>query len=561
MLRIGMIQSSTRIGAFSANQLLLESAIKVGQSMAQDIVVCPELATCGYFPQDLLGKQAFIEATLEVDKSVLQASVRAPDTALVYGTLEVTGLGTASQRLFNVVKVVRNGQELGVYRKKVLSSSGLRNEQHWLEAGKQDECLVLSLKDTSVGFLTGDDLMADTPVVSATVNAGAKVLIAVAANAYEAGILAQRRERVAQIARKYGVAISYVNQSSGEEHAIYDGGSFTVDSSGAIVYGLPQFSSSFGYMDFDGTSFPKAGEFLVPPVMPREEEVIEALCFGLRQYLAKSGLRKVVVGCSGGLDSALTIALAARAIGPDNVLAVTMPSKYSSEGSVSDSQVLCERLGVTLKTIPIEQIVDSFASGFGDAMGDAPAGIARENLQARARGTLLMTLSNQYGYLLLATGNKSEASVGYFTLYGDSCGGLNLIGDLFKTEVYQLSYAFNELVGTEAIPAAILKKAPSAELAPGQKDEDSLPPYPVLDYYLAQVIEGKTTSISQRVRDICTISEAAFSADDDIKLMARVRELVLKSEFKRAQAAPSLRIKPLALGAGRKMPLTTAWMG
>lgn len=267
------------------------------------------------------------------------------------------------------------------------------------------------------------------------------------------------------------------------------------------------------------------------------ESYLQRITAGLREYTQAYGFTKVLVGSSGGIDSALTIALAAHALGPNNVTAITMPSVFSSAGSVTDSQKLCQNLGVELLECPIRDVVAQVSTSMADSLGLTPVGVPLENLQARARGIILMTYSNTHGHLLLTTGNKSEALVGYCTLYGDTCGGLNLIGDMYKTEVYAFSRYLNEQAGRELIPASILQKAPSAELAPGQKDEDSLPPYPILDAVLQKMIETapESTHATERLQAIPDVERMA--------VIDKVRQLVVRSDFKRRQMAPSIRLR------------------
>ena len=278
------------------------------------------------------------------------------------------------------------------------------------------------------------------------------------------------------------------------------------------------------------------------------------MLLGLKDYARRCGFTQAVVGCSGGIDSALTLTLAVEALGAENVVGITMPSKFSSEGSVSDSVVLCRNLGISLIEHPIKAIVAAFEATFGAAFGEELQGLPLENLQARVRGTTLMEYSNRFGHLLLTTGNKSEVSVGYCTLYGDTNGGLGLIGDLYKTEIFELCRHLNTRAGRELIPAAIIEKPPSAELAPGQKDTDSLPPYEVLDEILKHLIEGDRLALWEREHTEGTLAQLR-STPEGTALIARVQTMIARNEYKRRQAPPVLRVRGRAFGSGRQVPI------
>lgn len=573
MIRIGMFQADPRIGDFERNLALLKQAISSGcksrQGVSLNLVVATELATCGYYPQDLLERENFLASAAMVELELLEYSKQYPSVALVYGTpVHEAVEGRAVARLYNALRVIRNGKVLGTYRKTMLPSYGLFNERRVFCEGS-GEPLVLDIDGAKVGFLICEDLWGGSapskhygvdPVAN-TVAAGAEIIVSINASPFEEGKSERRHELVSAIAAKHQVPVVYVNQIGAEEHVIYDGGSFVANKFGDIVYELDYFDHGFGYLSIEGSEIPMSQGIGGAPAITEQEYLIDALCYGLKQYLQKSGMSKVIVGCSGGLDSAITLALATRAIGPENVIAVTMPSQYSSAGSVDDSVELCQNLGIKLRNIPIEGIVGQVGKGIEEQFLELPSGVARENLQARARGTILMTVANQYGLLLLTTGNKSEAAVGYFTMYGDSCGGLNLIGDLYKTEVYALSYALNALEGKDVIPLSILQKEPSAELAPGQRDEDSLPPYPVLDYMLKYIIEDEGSPDEWKmIQDLRGITGKQMTLTAFAQTMKQVRSLVLKSEFKRYQMAPTLRVKKIAFGQGRQIPLTSSWV-
>ena len=304
----------------------------------------------------------------------------------------------------------------------------------------------------------------------------------------------------------------------------------------------------------DGGALPAVDAKGLPTLAFYRQQIV----LGLRDYARRCGFRQVVIGCSGGIDSALTLALAVEALGAENVVAVTMPSVFSSAGSVDDSVTLCNNLGITLRRHPIADVVASFEAGLNASFGEPVRGVALENLQARARGTILMAFSNSYGHLLLTTGNKSEISVGYCTLYGDTNGGLGLIGDLYKTEVFALSRHLNEAAGRELIPQAIIDKPPSAELAPDQQDTDSLPPYELLDPLLKLLVEGRRLAAAE-FTDATTLVARLRSTDDGQALIRRIREMIDRNEYKRRQAPPVVRVRARAFGSGRQMPIAAVF--
>lgn len=352
-----------------------------------------------------------------------------------------------------------------------------------------------------------------------------------------------------------------MNQIGGHDQLVYDGASFAVDTRGTVVSEAKRFASDLNLLDFDTLTRTFSRTDNTPctnPVDPQGLPVMEfyrqQIVLGLRDYARRCGFSKVVVGSSGGIDSALTLVLAVEALGAANVVGITMPSRFSSTGSVSDSVQLCRNLGITLLEHPIAEQVSAFEASFAATFGQKLAGIALENLQARVRGTILMEYSNTFGHLLLTTGNKSEVSVGYATLYGDTNGGLGLIGDLYKTEVFALCRHLNTSAECEIIPQTIIDKPPSAELAPNQKDIDSLPPYELLDEVLKHLIEGNRLPPSEREHARAVVAELQTSAQGKA-LLARIQQMVARNEYKRRQAPPVLRLRARAFGSGRQVPI------
>ena len=363
--------------------------------------------------------------------------------------------------------------------------------------------------------------------------------------------------------RRNGLPILYVNQIGGHDQVVFDGASFAAEPDAGVVFESPRFVEDVRTLQFDNGRFLTAtGER--PATVPTEglptmEFYRQQIVLGLRDYARLCGFTQVVVGSSGGIDSALTLALATEALGAENVVGITMPSRYSSSGSVDDSVVLCQNLGIQLFTHPIADLVAGYAQQFATSFGTPLAGLPLENLQARIRGTVLMEYSNAFGHLLLTTGNKSEISVGYCTLYGDTNGGLGLIGDLYKTEVFALSRHVNEHAGRELIPQTIIDKEPSAELAPDQKDADSLPPYPVLDEVLKLLIEGDRLSMAEHTAAQNFVAQ--LQQDDAGRaLVHRVRMMVARNEYKRRQAPPIVRVRARAFGSGRQMPIAAKYV-
>jgi NAD+ synthetase len=351
-----------------------------------------------------------------------------------------------------------------------------------------------------------------------------------------------------------------VNQVGGHDQIVFDGASFAVEPEAGVIFEARRFEEDVYTLEFAQGRFGTAGT--LPLVSAAGLSVMEfyrrQIVLGLRDYARRCGFKQAVVGSSGGIDSALTLALAAEALGPENVVGITMPSKFSSEGSVSDSEALCRNLGIQLIEHPIRDLVEQYAKGFSAAFESPLQGLPLENLQARVRGTLLMEYSNAFGHLLLTTGNKSEISVGYCTLYGDTNGGLGLIGDLYKTEVFALCRHINETAGRELIPVAIIEKEPSAELAPDQKDTDSLPPYPVLDGILKHLIEGVRLGRDER-EEVERAYATQIASEAGRTLITRIKKMIARNEYKRRQAPPILRLRGRAFGSGRQMPIAAKY--
>ena len=578
MLKIALAQINPTIGDIEGNLALIRDAAHEAVRQGAAIVVFPELALSGYYPADLLLEPQFqvrIKAGLEALRSL---SGELAETYLVVGapTFECP----IGKRMYNSLIVLKAAKVLLTYHKQLLPTYNIFDERRHFEPGP-DVAEVLQIRGMRVGFLICEDGWNDAgkdyPVNPFARLAEAHPDLVVSINASPSNLgKRQERERVfGEACTRHNVPLLYVNQVGGHDQLIYDGASFAFDPACGVVYEAVSFEREVTTLIFD----PKGGNrsvFCVPSkastgLRPEcgskvtgyqesgpSEFYRQQIVLGLRDYARRCGFRQAVVGSSGGIDSALTLALAAETLGAKNVTAITMPSEYSSTGSVRDSERLCENLGVTLLTHPIGDLVQRYQREFERATAYALTGLALENLQARIRGTILMEYSNQFGHLLLTTGNKSEISVGYCTLYGDTNGGLGLIGDLYKTEVFELSQFLNERAGYAMIPDNILNKPPSAELAPGQKDTDSLPPYEVLDEILKVLIEADRLSEPERERAYAAYSRHKKTVEGQA-LLQRIQRMVARNEYKRRQAPPILRVRSRAFGNGRQMPIAARY--
>ncbi|MEQ6433588.1 NAD+ synthase [Comamonas sp. w2-DMI] len=562
MLRVTIAQLNYMVGDIAGNIRRMTEAARQAHRDGAQLVVFSELSLCGYYPGDMLDESDFLQRLQQGLHDLLQATREFPQLHWVVGA--PTRAQGPGKPLHNSLLVLHNGQIRLRYDKQLLPTYNIFDERRHFEPGA-DTAKVLRIGSSQVGFLVCEDGWNDRGADYATNpfvrmgDAAPDLVVSINASPSHLGKREQRHEVFAQAAQRHGLSILYVNQIGGQDQIVFDGASFAVVPDRGVVFEARRFEEDVCTLELDeqGRFLALGGEPL-PPVaaqgLPTMEFYRQQIVLGLRDYARRCGFRQVVVGSSGGIDSALTLALAVDALGADNVVAITMPSRYSSSGSVDDSVQLCRNLGIRLYEHPIKELVDTYARQFEASFGEPLQGLALENLQARARGTTLMEFSNAFGHLLLTTGNKSEVSVGYCTLYGDTNGGLGLLGDLYKTEVFALSRHINERAGRELIPQAIIAKPPSAELAPGQKDEDSLPPYPVLDEILKWQIEGHHLSGAEYEHAAQFVAQLREQPGGS-ELIARVQKLVFRSEYKRRQAPPMLRVRPRAFGTGRQMPI------
>jgi NAD+ synthetase len=564
-LRITLAQLNPTIGDFAGNVALMQGAAAKAQAEQAHMVVFPELSLTGYSPGDLLDEPGFIERAERALGELLAATQQTPGLAWVVGApTRRSGPGKA---LENSLLVLRDGEIVLRYAKQLLPTYNVFDERRHFEPGP-DVAKVLRIGDTQVGFLicedgwndSGDDYGVNP--FSRLADAAPDLVVSINASPSNIGKREQRHALFSAASRRHGLPLVYVNQVGGHDQLIFDGASFAVTPEEGVVFEAARFAESVDTLQLANGGFLAANGAALPPVpaagLPVMEFYRRQIVLGLRDYARRCGFKQAVVGSSGGIDSALTLTLAVEALGSDNVVAITMPSRFSSSGSVDDSASLCRNLGVQLYEHPISAIVSQYEAGFAESFGQPLRGLALENLQARVRGTLLMEYSNSFGHLLLTTGNKSEISVGYCTLYGDTNGGLGLIGDLYKTEVFELCRHLNASAGRELIPTAIIAKEPSAELAPDQRDSDSLPPYLVLDTILKVLIEGRRLGNAERA-EVETAYDALTAGPDGAALIARVRRMIARNEYKRRQAPPILRLRGRAFGSGRQMPIAAKY--
>ena len=564
-LTFSFAQLNFTIGDLSGNIALMTAAARKAAAAGARVVVFSELALTGYPPRDLLDEPDFLARINMALADLRDASRATPALYWILGApTQRRGPGKA---LASSLLALCNGETVLTYAKQLLPSYNIFDERRYFEPGP-DVAATLEIDGVRIGFLICEDAWNDegrdyphNPLLRL---AAAKPDVVVTLNASPSNIgkREERHARFVKTSRRHGFPMVYVNQIGGHDQLVFDGASFAVTPEEGVVFEAARFEEEVVTLQFHKGVFSRADGGPLSPIaatgLPSMAFYHRQIVLGLGDYARRCGFKKAVIGSSGGIDSALTLALAAEALGPENVVAVTMPSHFSSAGSVDDSVALCRNLGIKLFQHPIQDLVAAYEQGFRAAFGKPLKGLALENLQARARGVVLMEYSNQFGALLLTTGNKSEISVGYCTLYGDTNGGLGLIGDLYKTEVFALSRHLNESAGRELIPETIIEKPPSAELAPNQKDTDSLPPYPELDTILKILIEGELLSAEERETVRADYARLAKTRDG-AALIVRVRRMIWQSEYKRRQAPPILRLRARAFGSGRKMPIAAKY--
>jgi len=560
-MRIALVQTNPLIGDFAGNAARMIEAVRGlearGKDEAPRLVVFPEMALCGYPPMDLLDQASFVEGNLEALRKLQRELPRG--IAVAFGFVD-RNRGAAGKPLRNSVGVIEDGALVFTQAKTLLPTYDVFDEARYFEPAS--ERILFELDGLRIGFAVCEDIWWEAPPVPGLhysvdpvkelLDAGAEILVVPSASPFHAGKLATRRKLASDASRSGGIPTLYCNLAGADDSLVFDGRSFVMDAAGRLA-------ASAGWEEeilLVDTGALGAGESASHGTRPSEAlegtmaEIEQALVIGIRDYMRKCGFKKACLGLSGGIDSALVAVLAAEALGADNLTCITMPSRFSSPGSITDSAELCSALGLRLEELSIEGPFTSLLALLEPHFQGLPFGLAEENLQARIRGLILMSWANKFDSLLLTTGNKSELATGYCTLYGDMSGALAPIGDLLKTEVYALSRAINARFVREGrvapIPEATLTKPPSAELRPDQKDQDSLPPYEILDAILSLCIVDNLS--------LGEIAARGFDRD----LAARILRLVARSEYKRRQAAPVIKVSPRAFGMGRRMPIARA---
>ncbi len=542
-MKVYIGQLNSTVGALDANAALIRRAYDDGVRAGADVVLVPELAVTGYPPRDLLDRPYFIERTLATRDAL---AAMTGDVTLIFGC-PIRSPQWCGKPLHNAAIIARNGKVLLEQKKMLLPTYDVFDELRYFEPGR--EVHLVEIAGTRVGVSICEDFWFDDELfgkrlycsnpVDDLARQGAEVLLNISASPFNAGKRRTRYDIFAEIARRYDMPLVYVNQVGGNDELLFDGSSIVIDKTGQTIFCAPAFEEHGTLVQLQGSPC----ESILS--MSDEEEIGRGLILGLRDYIGKCGFRDVVIGLSGGIDSALTAAIAAEALGPEHVTGIAMPSQFSSQHSIDDARALAQNLGIAFHIVPIQPIYQPYETAVEELFAEKKFDTTNENIQARIRGNLLMAWSNRTGALVLTTGNKSELAVGYCTLYGDMAGGLGVLGDVYKTMIYRVSRWINR--EREIIPPSTMNKAPSAELRPNQTDQDTLPPYDVLDGILKLYIEEWL--------EVDAIAAHGFDRD----LVARILKLVDTNEFKRAQAAPTIRVSAKAFGSGRDMPIAQRW--
>ncbi|MFQ5996752.1 MAG: NAD+ synthase [Dehalococcoidales bacterium] len=568
-LRIGMAQVNTTVGDFKGNTKKILEAIGEAKALGIDLLTFPELAICGYPPEDLLFKPQFIAENQRVlDKVISHSS----------GLTIVVGFVDAKEDIYNAAAIIHDGKLVSIYHKIYLPNYGVFDENRYFQAGS--EIPVYIIAGVGIGINICEDIWYEAGPATAQAYSGAEVIVNISASPYHAGKGNSRQRMLGTRASDNVAIVAYNNLVGGQDELVFDGNSMVLNEKGELITRGKQFAEDLVVADLDVEAvfrtrlhdprwrketllegkrcqatkiiISEATTTTAKPSLPSKQlqvcdlpgEIYDALVLGTRDYVLKNDFKKVLIGLSGGIDSSLVAAIAVDALGKSNVVGVAMPSKYSSPGSLSDAKLLAQNLGIKLLPIPIAQVFQAYLETLAEAFKRTEPDATEENVQARIRGNILMALSNKFGWLVLTTGNKSEMATGYTTLYGDMAGGFAVIKDVPKTMVYKLAKHRNSLANYALIPSHIINKAPSAELRPEQKDTDTLPPYDQLDPILTAYVE-EDKSIEQ-------IIGLGFD-QETVKKAAR---LVDSSEYKRRQAPPGIKITPRAFGRDRRLPIT-----
>ena len=545
-MKIALAQLNYHIGNFEFNTRKIIDNIHLAKAQGADLVVFAELAICGYPPRDFLEFEEFVDLCEDAAQKIAE---QCKDIACIVG-LPVKNTVLAGKDLYNAAYFIENGKVKSVVKKALLPNYDVFDEYRYFEPATQFDCVEFKGKRIAITIcedlwnINNNPLYVSNPM-DELIKQQPDLMINIAASPFSYLHDEERVVVLAGNARKYQLPLLYVNQVGAQTEIIFDGGSLAFDKSGNVVDEMPYFREELRTYEITEDVI-KGYAPISRPHVPDIEQIHDALILGIRDYFSKSGFTKAVLGLSGGIDSAVVCALACRALGPENVMAVLMPSKYSSDHSIKDALDLVKNFGCQHQIIAIKEVADAFDHIMAPAFSGQPFNLTEENIQARCRGIIVMAMSNKFGYILLNTSNKSECAVGYGTLYGDMCGAIGVIGDVYKTQVYQLANYINK--DQEIIPVNSIVKPPSAELRPGQKDSDSLPEYDELDKILFQYIEQKQSST------------AIIAMGFDEALVRRVIKMVNTAEFKRYQTPPILRVSPKAFGMGRRMPIVGKYL-
>jgi NAD+ synthase (glutamine-hydrolysing) len=568
---LALAQVNSRVGDLDGNARMIVGRIAEARDAGAELVLFPELAVTGYPPEDLLLKEHFLEAAREALESIARETE---------GIVALVGFPERGDDVFNSLAVLADGQVAAVYRKMVLPNYGVFDERRYFQAGEGPA--IVHLGDVRIAPTVCEDIWVPGPPASEAALAGAALIVNASASPYHAGKGVQREHMLIQRARDNIAVVALCNTVGGQDELVFDGHSVVIDHEGTVIARAPQFEEALTLATIDvqaaltarlrdtrlrppaRTALPQTrdlGAFErspaygrplggeVAPLLDPIAEVYEALVLGVRDYVTKNGFPHVCLGLSGGIDSALVALIAADALGPDRVTCVVMPSPYSSQGTQGDARALARNLGTELIELTIEPAMRAYEQILAPVFEGRPPDITEENLQARIRGNLLMALSNKFGWLVLTTGNKSETSVGYSTLYGDTAGGFAVIKDVPKTLVYRLVEHRNARDGERPVPESIVSRPPSAELRPDQTDQDSLPDYDTLDAIIEQYVEEDAAP------------EHMLLAGLPQEAIDRATTLIDRNEYKRRQAPPGIKITPRAFGRDRRMPITNSFRG
>jgi len=532
-MRLALAQIDPTVGDLKGNADLILARIDAARTAGADLVVLPELAVTGYPPEDLLLRPGFVRAArASLDRIA----------AGTHGIVALVGVPLHDGELYNACAICADGEVTGWAKKRHLPNYGVFDEKRYFASS--DELALIDAAGTRVGITICEDMWVPGPPTTELVSAGAELVVNLSASPFHVGRAQEREAIFSARARESSVRVALCNTVGGQDELVFDGHSLVIEGDGSVLARAPGFEESLLVVDLE-----QPGAATLVPLAEDIEQMRRALVLGLRDYVAKNGFDSVVVSVSGGIDSAVTAALSVDALGPERVHCVSMPSRYSSEGTRADARRLAENLGCDFRELPIEPVVGAYSGVLADSFAGRESDVAEENLQARIRATLAMALSNKFGWLLVASGNKSELSVGYATLYGDMAGGFALLKDVFKTDVFRLARHLNQRAGRELVPQSTIDRAPSAELREDQLDEDSLPPYAVLDRVLEAYVEED--------RSLDELSADGFDPD----VVARAVALIDRAEYKRRQAPPGVRLRSKAFGRDRRTPITNRWRG